>query len=234
MNDLNGMLHAFPSPLNSALCIAERGHLSECKGESFVLASPSCGGMVSTLASASTVLCMQDQAACSVRSMQVLEAIRSLPLPPGLVLPSDASYSVDKANQDSSSGKSPNRPASSCKRRLKCRVIFPAVDPELDAEFDLVPRLIGRGGCNTKDIAAVSKGKLLIRGSGSSGRRSRGPAVSDTPLQMLLEGCDAAAFEAGKQKLMALLDSVAQHFERYCRKKGFAVQAKFYSLVHVQ
>merc|ERR1711907_106499 len=50
--------------------------------------------------------------------------------------------------------------------------------------FDLVPRIIGRGGCNTKRIFDASGAKIRVRGRGSGHIELRTNAEATVPLMV--------------------------------------------------
>jgi hypothetical protein len=109
-------------------------------------------------------------------------------------------------------------------RRFTCKFIFGGFDVDRDADFELVPRLIGRGGVNMRNIARACDGKVRIRGRGSGHQEqqkgSRVLVEADVPLQIALSCKDSACYEEGRRQVFALLDFIAIHFERYCRRKG--------------
>ncbi|CAK0821896.1 unnamed protein product [Prorocentrum cordatum] len=96
-------------------------------------------------------------------------------------------------------------------KRYTTDFVFVGFDRDSHADFELVPRLIGRGGCNVRAIAAACEGKVRVRGRGSGHReeaREGGPpAEADVPLQIALSCRDSCAFEAGKELLLELLGS---------------------------
>ncbi|CAE8582558.1 unnamed protein product [Polarella glacialis] len=117
--------------------------------------------------------------------------------------------------------------SASCQQRARggetysCTFIFGGIDAERDSDFDLVPRLIGRQVHHTHHIAAVSGGKVRIRGRGSQHMEcSSGTQEADVPLQISLSTKSPEGFELGKKELEALLQDIGSHFTRYCRRKG--------------
>lgn len=109
-------------------------------------------------------------------------------------------------------------------KRVACKFVFQGIDMMADADFELVPRLIGRGGSNTRSISEACNGKVRIRGRGSGHKEqhknSRAFEEADVPLQMVLSCQDQQSLETGKALILKFLATVQGHFERYCRKKG--------------
>mmetsp|Transcript_589 Transcript_589/g.2063 ORF Transcript_589/g.2063 Transcript_589/m.2063 type:complete len:525 (-) Transcript_589:31-1605(-) len=121
-------------------------------------------------------------------------------------------------------------------RRFTCKFVFGGFDLERDADFELVPRLIGRGGQNMRDIAKACDGKVRIRGRGSGHREQQqkgrcGMEEADVPLQIALSCKDRACYEEGCKRLVALLGHINMHFERYCRRKGLTPTPELFSVV---
>jgi len=120
-------------------------------------------------------------------------------------------------------------------RRFTCKFVFGGFDLERDADFELVPRLIGRGGANMRDIAKACDGKVRIRGRGSGHREQQKGRSSleeaDVPLQIALSCRDKDSFEEGRKRLLSLLQFISMHFERYCRRKGVDPAPALFSVV---
>jgi len=120
-------------------------------------------------------------------------------------------------------------------RRFTCKFSFGGFNVDRDADFELVPRLIGRGGVNMRNIARACDGKVRIRGRGSGHQEqqkgSRVLVEADVPLQIALSCKDSACYEEGRRQVFALLDFIAIHFERYCRKKGVLPVPPLFSVV---
>lgn len=159
--------------------------------------------------------------------------------PPGLSMRDVAAYPVDQANAWQREADAAQSKEASREFRFACRFLFPAVDVDRDMEFELVPRLLGRGGCNTKEIAAASRGKILVRGRGSGytgGRRTRQlpTAGPNDPLQVFLVCGTAAGLEIGQRKMTDLIEGIGVHFDKYCKKKGIRQESSFYVLRDVE
>jgi len=111
------------------------------------------------------------------------------------------------------------------------KVIFPGFDAELHHDFDLVPRLIGRGGTNMRKIANACGGTVRLRGPGTGAEqpRAKDGMASEVPLHILLTCPDQASDEVGKQELVNLLDNIFVHFQRYLNKKSMRQHNVFYA-----
>jgi len=122
-----------------------------------------------------------------------------------------------------------------CDRCLTCKFVFTGIDLDRDAEFELVPRLIGRGGQHMRAISDACGGKVRIRGRGSGHReeqkRGRPPAEADVPLQIALSCKDKNGFEEGKKLLARFLKGIGSHFERFCKGRGIEPPASLFSMV---
>ncbi|CAE7366061.1 Zc3h3 [Symbiodinium natans] len=116
--------------------------------------------------------------------------------------------------------------------RATCKFVFEGYRDE-HKNFDLVPRVIGRGGCNMRAIATENC-KLRIRGRASAHlEKTRNGAAreADLPLHIALSCSDEAELEVAKEKLDTLLQGISVHFYRFCRKMGHAEPAQLYRLV---
>eukprot|EP00933_Yihiella_yeosuensis_P006647 TRINITY_DN11137_c0_g1_i5.p1 TRINITY_DN11137_c0_g1~~TRINITY_DN11137_c0_g1_i5.p1 ORF type:complete len:511 (-),score=141.25 TRINITY_DN11137_c0_g1_i5:344-1876(-) len=115
-----------------------------------------------------------------------------------------------------------------------CKFVFTGFDPERDGDFELVPRLIGRRGCNMQAVSAACGGKVRIRGRGSGHREhlkdGRGLAEADVPLQISLKCMDHQKLEVGMNQLKEFLDGISAHFDRYCRKQGTRPTPELYTI----
>jgi len=110
-------------------------------------------------------------------------------------------------------------------RRFTCKFIFVGIHADRDASFEIVPRLIGRGGCNMRTISEACGGKVRVRGRGSGHRECshsrRRSAEADVPLQIALSCRDQPSLDQGRALLTQLLAGISDHFARYCRSRGF-------------
>jgi len=117
------------------------------------------------------------------------------------------------------------------KQTLTCKFVFTGFDLNRDAAFELVPRLIGRGGCNTRMISQACHGKVHLRGRGS---RPNGPQATgdmDEPLHLTFSSPDPENFQEGLKLVDSILAETRQHFVRYCHKQGIHPTPQLYTRV---
>lgn len=98
--------------------------------------------------------------------------------------------------------------------------------------FDLVPRLIGRGGCNMRRIADRTGAKLRIRGRGSGHLEIDGEREAPTPLMVAVttDKGDAHGFRKAIELTINELASVEQKFHVFCRQEGIVHEGPCYSV----
>jgi len=102
-------------------------------------------------------------------------------------------------------------------------VVFTGYDHEKHAEFELVPRLIGKRGCNMLPIQNIgAAARVCGRGSGyKEGHTSDGQTVArDETLQLAVACRTSEMHEAALRLVQPLLNDLSHHFRRFCRKKG--------------
>jgi len=141
------------------------------------------------------------------------------PLPPGPC--------VGQAAQGGAGGHS------GVSRKATCKFSFVGYNCEKHKDFDLVPRLIGREGCNMRAIA-TDDCKVRIRGRASAHfdvLRNGVAREADTPLQIALSCSNEKELEVAKQKVETLLSNISVHFYRCCRKMGWTPPAQLYKLI---
>eukprot|EP00930_Biecheleria_cincta_P016026 TRINITY_DN13168_c0_g1_i2.p1 TRINITY_DN13168_c0_g1~~TRINITY_DN13168_c0_g1_i2.p1 ORF type:complete len:323 (+),score=59.76 TRINITY_DN13168_c0_g1_i2:48-971(+) len=68
-----------------------------------------------------------------------------------------------------------------------CKYVFTGYDVDRFADFELMPRLIGRGGSNMRPIAQSCGGQLRIRGRGSGHQEFKKNGMRDEPNDTTLE-----------------------------------------------
>jgi len=102
------------------------------------------------------------------------------------------------------------------------QILFTGYDPEKHADFDLVPRLIGRKGCNMVPIFSTGA-KARVRGAGSGHFDSTSPngepAEADLQLQLVISSPTKEVQDAALRSAEVLLEDISFHFGRYCGKK---------------
>ena len=126
---------------------------------------------------------------------------------------------VTSAMQPVKEAKAPLAPdGSRMSRRRAARkwdfvIFFMGYDPDLHKEFELVPRVIGRGGCNMTPIWTTGA-KARVRGRGSGQDDS-----DDAMLQLAISCPSKEVMEMAYARVTELIDPIAQHFHRFCRKQ---------------
>lgn len=98
--------------------------------------------------------------------------------------------------------------------------------------FDLVPRLIGRGGCNMRKIADQTGAKVRIRGRGSGHLEIGGKSEAPTPLMVAVTSDheDPANFRAAVEMTLRELRAVEGRFRTFCESQGHKHKGPCYSL----
>mmetsp|Transcript_24859 Transcript_24859/g.65323 ORF Transcript_24859/g.65323 Transcript_24859/m.65323 type:complete len:321 (-) Transcript_24859:127-1089(-) len=127
----------------------------------------------------------------------------------------------------------PSRARGGC-FRFVCKFVFTGFDLVTDADFELVPRLIGRCGANMKEVAHVCHGKVRIRGKGSGHeetQKGRPPAEANVPLQIVLSCTESSHLEKGKMMLNELVTGLSRHFEKFRRVRGLEAPTALYTLM---
>jgi len=87
--------------------------------------------------------------------------------------------------------------------------------------FDLVPRLIGRGGCNMRRIAEETQSKIRIRGRGSGHLEVDGVREAPVPLMVAVttDKCDEHAFRGAIAAMLRELRAMERRFHEYCAQQ---------------
>mmetsp|Transcript_48812 Transcript_48812/g.129372 ORF Transcript_48812/g.129372 Transcript_48812/m.129372 type:complete len:402 (-) Transcript_48812:207-1412(-) len=119
--------------------------------------------------------------------------------------------------------------------RFTCKFVFGGFDLGEDADFELVPRLIGRGGAHMRAVAEACQGKVRIRGRGSGymeqQKGGKPPAEAGVPLQIVVSCTEKGHLEEGKRRLQTLLQNLSLHFDRYRKMRGAEPPLALYSIV---
>ena len=93
-------------------------------------------------------------------------------------------------------------------------VYFEGFDPEVHRDFELVPRLIGRQGCNMKPI--YNTGAMAeVRGGTDLPKARDGHDM----LQLAVSCSTPEVQEAALRAVSEVLQNLAHHFKRFCSKK---------------
>mmetsp|Transcript_45766 Transcript_45766/g.146890 ORF Transcript_45766/g.146890 Transcript_45766/m.146890 type:complete len:584 (+) Transcript_45766:77-1828(+) len=100
------------------------------------------------------------------------------------------------------------------------------------AGFDLVPRLIGRGGCNMRRIADQTSAKIRIRGRGSGHFEIEGEREAPTPLMVAVttDKGDQDAFRLAIAMTLQELRNVEVRFHAHCQKQNIVHEGPCYSI----
>lgn len=98
--------------------------------------------------------------------------------------------------------------------------------------FDLVPRLIGRNGCNMRKIAEATGAKIRIRGRGSGHLEIEGKTEAPTPLMVAVttDHADPSMFKKAIEMTIRELKAVEGRFNAFCQKQGHVHVGPCYSL----
>eukprot|EP00930_Biecheleria_cincta_P026585 TRINITY_DN1871_c0_g3_i1.p1 TRINITY_DN1871_c0_g3~~TRINITY_DN1871_c0_g3_i1.p1 ORF type:complete len:622 (-),score=121.01 TRINITY_DN1871_c0_g3_i1:206-2071(-) len=145
-------------------------------------------------------------------------------LVPGLVSerPEQANHAPDEADFGSTNRRGPRR------QRLWAHIYL---HMQLEG-FDLVPRLIGRSGCNMRKIAEATGAKVRIRGRGSGHMEIEGKAEAPTPLMVAVttDHADPSMFRKSIEMTIKELKAVEGRFHAFCQKQGHVHVGPCYSI----
>lgn len=98
--------------------------------------------------------------------------------------------------------------------------------------FELVPMMIGRGGCNMRKIFEATGAKIRIRGRGSGHYEIDGKREAPTPLMVAVttDKLDHASFKAAIEKTLVELRAVEQRFISFCEKQNYLHEGPCFSI----
>ena len=98
--------------------------------------------------------------------------------------------------------------------------------------FELVPMMIGRGGCNMRKIYEATGAKIRIRGRGSGHFEIDGKREAPTPLMVAVttDKLDHGSFKAAIEMILVELRSVEQRFMSYCEKQSYTHEGPCFSI----
>lgn len=99
-------------------------------------------------------------------------------------------------------------------------------------EFELVPRLIGRGGVHMKTIALAHDAKLRVRGYGSGHLEVDGRREAPVPLMLTVSANkkDPEAFQKAVNLAIQHLKNTESHYKDFCYQKGFMQPGPMFSI----
>jgi len=88
--------------------------------------------------------------------------------------------------------------------------------------FDLVPMLIGKGGCNTRRIADLTGTKVRVRGKGSGHKEFPTSREAPTPLMLVVatEAENPHGFKQAVQMSVELLQNIESRYREFCSEVG--------------
>ncbi|CAJ1453384.1 unnamed protein product, partial [Effrenium voratum] len=103
------------------------------------------------------------------------------------------------------------------RRRGKCgsyaaKFVFSGFDPQIHSDFELVPRLIGRKGCNLRPISQGCRGKIRVTGWDGSqpmGKFASGKPLASDAVEVTLTCHDSESLDEGIRELRVLLEDLS-------------------------
>eukprot|EP00439_Symbiodinium_sp_Y106_P010572 s2376_g1.t1 len=111
-------------------------------------------------------------------------------------------------------------PTASAKNCYDFKVIFAGYDQDKHSDFELVPRLIGKRGCNMLPIKRLGA-DVRVCGRGSGYLEIPAPTGEllerDEALQVAVSCRTKEMKEAAMEEIASLLSSLGYHFKRFCR-----------------
>lgn len=156
------------------------------------------------------------------------EAPPSLPIPPLPPQSADGDYAPlsQESRRRVATGKTGN---------FLAKFVFNGFDASNHADFELVPRLIGRKGCNLRPISQSCRGKIRVTGWDGSqpmGKfQTTGKPNVDSPVEVTLSCHDQDSLDEGIRQINVLLEDLSNHFSRYCYKRGISPVPELYHLI---
>ena len=99
-------------------------------------------------------------------------------------------------------------------------------------EFELGPRLIGRGGVHMKTIALAYDAKLRVRGKGSGHLEVDGKREAPVPLMLTVSANkkDHEAFQKAVHLAIQHLRNTESRYKEFCYQKGFGQPGPMFSI----
>jgi len=155
----------------------------------------------------------------------------SLPIPPLPPQSADGDYEQTPRHGRPTSAFTGDRTGKSLP--FACKFVFNGFDPTNHADFELVPRLIGRRGCNLRPISQSCRGKIRVTGwDGSQSSKSWQASRSEESslVEVTLSCYDQENLNEGIRQLNILLEDLSNHFSRYCFKRGINPVPDLYHL----
>lgn len=96
------------------------------------------------------------------------------------------------------------------------------VGMECDKKFSLVKRIIGKGGCRVRCIAAECNSEVRLRGIGSGSGFVEGTQgrEANMPLQLNVSSCTYEDYIKATDRVARLLKDLYKQYRRYARSKN--------------
>eukprot|EP00931_Biecheleriopsis_adriatica_P058057 TRINITY_DN34490_c0_g1_i1.p1 TRINITY_DN34490_c0_g1~~TRINITY_DN34490_c0_g1_i1.p1 ORF type:complete len:536 (+),score=94.55 TRINITY_DN34490_c0_g1_i1:106-1713(+) len=115
-------------------------------------------------------------------------------------------------------GSGRRRAAPAAKSRLFCYLYLHMSDNG----FQLVPTVIGRNGCNTRQIYEATGCKVRVRGKGSGHKESSTGKEAPTPLMMAItsESFNTEGFYSAVRESIDLLRCIEEKYATHCAERG--------------
>ena len=101
------------------------------------------------------------------------------------------------------------------------RFVFTGFDAVNHADFELVSRLIGRGGCNMSPIREACNAYIRV---------NKGASI-DKPVEVVLRCENQEDLDKGTNQVTLLLEDIRVHFSRFCRKRGISPVPELYHVL---
>merc|ERR1712129_392461 len=88
--------------------------------------------------------------------------------------------------------------------------------------FDVVPRLIGRGGANLRRIAEATGAKIRVRGRGSRHLEGEHQCEAPSPLMLAVtsDRTDSEGFQSAVEAVLGILRNLQGRYIRFCSNNG--------------
>ncbi|CAE7407696.1 unnamed protein product [Symbiodinium pilosum] len=110
-------------------------------------------------------------------------------------------------------------------------IVFSGYDHDKHADFELVPRVIGKGGCNMLPFPRMgASARVCGQGSGICEVEAHGQNQidEDETLQLVVCCSTKDVMDEAMSWAQTFLGELRTHFRRFCRKKGFPCPELYY------
>ncbi|CAE7207538.1 unnamed protein product [Symbiodinium sp. CCMP2592] len=143
---------------------------------------------------------------------------------PGDVEPRHKAVKVSHAHHRNHRKVAPRRHHRMGRGTFDFTVVFSGYDHDKHADFELVPRVIGKGGCNMLPFPRMgASARVCGQGSGLSESEANAGTHGepDDRLQLVVCCSTKDVMDEAMQWAQNFLGELRTHFRRFCRKKGF-------------